>query len=84
MAMAESPLVGGEQAARNWGRRTVLGLLLRWVVVGAGPEQSKGLAISRQEECIWGRAAVWGEEEGGKEALSFPPVVCHLMAMLRS
>lgn len=70
MAMAEPPLVGGEQAARNRGRRTVPGLLLRRVVVGAGPEQSKDLAISRQEECIWGPAAVWGEEEGGKEALS--------------
>lgn len=78
-----SSVVGGEQTARNQGSRTSLSLLLWGAVVGAGPEQNKDPAISRQEECIWG--LLFGdEEEGGKEALCFPPVVCHLMAMLRS
>ena len=51
------------------------------VMVEAGSKQSQGPTVSHQEEFIGG--LLFGVK-GGKEALSFPPVVCHLMAKPRS
>lgn len=51
------------------------------VVIEAGSKQSQGPTASHQEEFIGG--LLFGVE-GGKEALSFPLVVCHLTAKPRS
>lgn len=47
----------------------------------ADSKQSQGPTVSHQEEFIGG--LLFGIK-GGKEALSFPPVVCHLTAKPRS